>query len=719
MALREAAKIYLEADSRGIRKGTKDLRALERQAGKAEQAATRMGKRIGALAGTIAAGLFTRGVIQNTIRQEKAIALLNNSLRATGRYTDEASQALQDHANALQLTTTFGNEAINEMQSLLLTFKEIGSNTFPQATEAILDMSVVMNQDLKSSVVQVGKALNDPITGVTALTRVGVTFTDKQKEMIRTLAETGDVAGAQAIILQELETEFGGAAEAARNTFGGALEGVKNALGDLLEVDGDSLPALIDQLNELEETLRSPGIQKGFQNLSRGVLNLVGLGAEALGELGSLGDQVGAGWAKAFGNLTLADELQQELNAVERALSGSFFSRPLKFLTASREELEALRDDLREQILQVNYDDQGFERPEPEDQKINVIPGLDKDTTLDPVELTIDPKIAAKWAKRQAEFEIELREMGERASASLTETLSSLTIELGDEETSAAFAYAEQLKEIDTIQNQLNVSGQLTEEQLARLNEARKLSAQVYQEEIDAIEAARAAKEAELTVAQELIQDLEFEQSLIGLTNEQKQIEIALRYANVDAMSAEGMQIRQLMTDIQEGQEATRAMDEFRRSASRALGDFISGSKSASEAFDAFMDHLRQRIAQMLAERLIEQLFGSFGTPGGGSAGGIGSFFAGLFGGGRHGGGTVYPNTLHPVAETGPELLTVGSQQYLLPDKKGGRVEPLQKNDNRQTSITVNLPPDVNRRTAQQTATDVYRIQKRAQSRNS
>ena len=147
------ATLRLNAVSRQIKKATKDLKDVERQSGRTEKATkklTRSYKGLGATiakaAGIVAAGLITRGIIRNTIEQEKAVAQLNAVLKSTGRFTEDASQSLQDYAKALQTTTTFGDEAILGTESLLLTFKQIGGETFPRATKAILDMSIAMDQ---------------------------------------------------------------------------------------------------------------------------------------------------------------------------------------------------------------------------------------------------------------------------------------------------------------------------------------------------------------------------------------------------------------------------------------------------------------------------------------------------------------------------------------------------------------------------------------------
>ena len=132
----------------------------------------------------------------------------------------------------------------------LLTFKGIrnevgkGNKIFDQATGIMADMSVALGQDTTTSAMQLGKALNDPIKGMTALRRVGVTFTEAQEKQIK-LQESGDTMGAQKIILRELRDEFGGSAKAAGETFGGQInilrERFNNWAGDMV---GKAIPML-------------------------------------------------------------------------------------------------------------------------------------------------------------------------------------------------------------------------------------------------------------------------------------------------------------------------------------------------------------------------------------------------------------------------------------------------------------------------------------------
>ena len=169
---------------------------------------------------------------------EAAESDLQATLRATGGAAGYNLEQLKKMASGMQAATTVGDDLIIGGMSILATFKQVRGEGFERASQAALDMSQIMKQDLKSSMVQIGKAVNDPIEGVSALTRVGVTFNEQQKEQIKTLQESGDMVGAQNIILKELETQFGGAAKAARETFGGAVKASQNALGDMKEEIG-------------------------------------------------------------------------------------------------------------------------------------------------------------------------------------------------------------------------------------------------------------------------------------------------------------------------------------------------------------------------------------------------------------------------------------------------------------------------------------------------
>ncbi len=258
----DIANLAIKVDSKELVTAKRNLENIEPSARKAESATSSLAgaysKLGGIMGGAAVLGVFTK-IIRATSIQESAIAQLNATLASTGQIAGKSSEDLQKMASQLQKVTTFGDEAIIKMQSLLLTFTNIRGDAFDNASMAVLNLASKMGGDLSSAALQVGKALNDPILGVTALSRVGIQFTDSQKEVIKQMVETNRVADAQKVILKELEVQFGGSAEAARNTLGGALKALSNAFGDLFEVNSEKATVFTGLINQLTNAVEFLG----------------------------------------------------------------------------------------------------------------------------------------------------------------------------------------------------------------------------------------------------------------------------------------------------------------------------------------------------------------------------------------------------------------------------------------------------------------------------
>jgi hypothetical protein len=171
-------------------------------------------------------------------------------LKATGYAAGLTIEELKKYAAQMQKQTTYGDELILNTMAVIATFKNIKKtdNVFADTTEAVLDMATVMGTDARSAALQLGKALNDPITGVSALTRVGVTFTEQQKKQIKTLAEQGKLLEAQKIILTEIKSEFGGVSREMAKTPIGKIKQMANAWSDFKEKVGLLTALLIEKL---------------------------------------------------------------------------------------------------------------------------------------------------------------------------------------------------------------------------------------------------------------------------------------------------------------------------------------------------------------------------------------------------------------------------------------------------------------------------------------
>jgi hypothetical protein len=234
---------------------------------------TRIGVAAGiGLAGGVVLGARSLGHLERVTNQTKAV------LESTGAASGQTADSIRAQAEALEKLTTADDKAIQEGQNMLLTFTKVGGETFPRATEAATNMAIAMasgdvaNADFVASSKQIGKALQDPIRGLTALRKSGVSFTKEQEQQIKTLVKSGRVTEAQALILDELETEFGQAGKAAGTGFEADMRRLEDAGEDATQALARGVmpalsrfatfistkladPAVIATLDEIGETL--------------------------------------------------------------------------------------------------------------------------------------------------------------------------------------------------------------------------------------------------------------------------------------------------------------------------------------------------------------------------------------------------------------------------------------------------------------------------------
>ena len=176
----------------------------------------------GALVGGIAAvGSSVTDLVGQARKSAAAGRITSQVIKTTGGAAHITAAQVDDLATSISNKTGVDDDAIRTGENMLLTFTNVrnevgkGNDIFNQATSIVTDVSTAMGTDAKGAAIQLGKALNDPVKGVSALQEIGVSFTEQQKKQIATLVKHGDTLGAQKIILKELGKEFGGAAAAA------------------------------------------------------------------------------------------------------------------------------------------------------------------------------------------------------------------------------------------------------------------------------------------------------------------------------------------------------------------------------------------------------------------------------------------------------------------------------------------------------------------------
>ena len=191
-------------------------------------------------------------------------------IKSTGGAAKVTAGQIGAYAQALSNKIGVDDEAIQAGQNLLLTFKGVKnegaglSAIFDRATSAGADLAAAGFGSIESNAKMLGKALNDPTKGMTALTRAGVGFTDGQKKQIKSMQESGDLLGAQKIILKEVESQVGGTAAASVSAADKAKVGWANFLENLGTM---AMPAVSSVIGVFTDTLL-PAVQGVFTVLS-------------------------------------------------------------------------------------------------------------------------------------------------------------------------------------------------------------------------------------------------------------------------------------------------------------------------------------------------------------------------------------------------------------------------------------------------------------------
>lgn len=179
-------------------------------------------------------------------------------MASTGNIAGLTGRQIREMTANLENIGIVGDEVNNKVAALLLTFTNIRGEAFERTMIAANNMAISISggiptfEQLKSSALQLGKALQDPAGQLGALSRSGFTFTGTQKEMIKNLVEQGKLFEAQSIILDAADTQFGDLTERMRETSQGAFAALGNATGSLAETFGKILtPSTVAFTNSL------------------------------------------------------------------------------------------------------------------------------------------------------------------------------------------------------------------------------------------------------------------------------------------------------------------------------------------------------------------------------------------------------------------------------------------------------------------------------------
>ena len=254
MAAPAILKIDIIADAAKAQKALKDTGGAAEKTGSKFSGAAKMA------AGLFAGGAvlaFGKSSVQAANESAKATKGLENVFRSMGDTTGTAAKSAEAYAASLQNKIGVDDDAIIAAQTQLATFGAVSDATarqagiFDRATSAAADLAAAGFGTLDSNAVQLGKALQDPTKGITALARSGVTFTKAQKDQIAQMVKHGDLLKAQKVVLGAVETQVKGTAEATATS----TDKMNVAWGNTQEAVGNALMPVLDSLAPILESI--------------------------------------------------------------------------------------------------------------------------------------------------------------------------------------------------------------------------------------------------------------------------------------------------------------------------------------------------------------------------------------------------------------------------------------------------------------------------------
>ena len=194
------------------------------------------------LAGLVAGiwgGAESVGNFKEALGEQKKLAAV---MQATGGSAGVTADQINDYASELQSLTNFEGDATVGAAAMMTRFENIKGDMFFSTLDASADLAAVMGGDLVSATNLFGKAMDNPTEGLSKLKKAGIAFTEAEEQQIKSLQESGDLIGAQGMILDKAQSKFGGAAKAMADPWTIA----KNGIGDVSEMIGSLLAPAFD-----------------------------------------------------------------------------------------------------------------------------------------------------------------------------------------------------------------------------------------------------------------------------------------------------------------------------------------------------------------------------------------------------------------------------------------------------------------------------------------
>lgn len=245
---------------------------------------------------------FTLDKLVDTITEAQvATNDLDRAYATFGQTVGLTKANMEDFADSVSKTTTITAGSLKEAQATLLQYTSITGKGFEEARNLVVDLAAKMGGDAAEAAQLLGRALQNPVSGIRLLAQVGVTLTQSQRATIASLVETGSSAEAAAYVMARLEQSTKGAAAALAGTLGGALTNLKNSFANAFEGSGANVDDLTDAIKALSTQIQDPKFQGAIESMVSGIVDLSTYALKAIPAIEDFGKAVLKSLANAAG----------------------------------------------------------------------------------------------------------------------------------------------------------------------------------------------------------------------------------------------------------------------------------------------------------------------------------------------------------------------------------------------------------------------------------
>lgn len=246
----------------------------------------------------LGAGLVT--AIQSAGEASGILAVTTQTIENMGSSSGVTIEGVQALATQLQQTAGVSDEATLAAAGLIARFGTLnnrvgeGNDIFDRTLLVGADVARVLGTDITSAAELLGKAVANPEVGVSRLARRFPQLTEEVQNNIVALQQSGDLLGAQRLLLDTLSGSVEGTAAAYGESLAGQIDITTESLGELAEAIGGALaPSVVDLTSDLTSLFDSGSAAVAWADET--IQSLTGIGDAA----GTLGDVLQA----AFTNL--------------------------------------------------------------------------------------------------------------------------------------------------------------------------------------------------------------------------------------------------------------------------------------------------------------------------------------------------------------------------------------------------------------------------------